>query len=52
MEENRIGLQIKVEIKEYPHFNFVNDKSAEGSSKEINQSQFTIFIQFKKACIN
>jgi len=52
MKENQIGLEIKDDIKDYPHFNFVNEESAEGSSKEINQSQFNIFIQFKKACIN
>ena len=55
MEGNQIGLETKVDIKDYPHFHFVNDESdesAEGSSKEINQSQFNIFIQFKKACID
>jgi len=52
MEGNKIGLEIKSDIKDYPHFNFVDDESAEGSSKEINQSQFNIFIKFKKACIN
>ena len=52
MEGNQINLEIKVDMKDYPHFNFVEEESAEGSSKEINKSQFNIFIQFKKACIN
>ena len=52
MEGNQLGLQIEEDMKYYPHFNFVNDKLAEGSSKQINLPQFNIFIQFKKACIN
>ena len=51
MEGIQIGLKIKEDIKDYPHFNFVDDESVEGSPKEINQSQFNVFIQFKKACI-
>ena len=52
MEGNQLGLQVKGDIKDYPHFNFVDDKLAEGSSKQINLSQFNVFIQFKQACID
>ena len=52
MEGNKLGLEIKEEIKDYPHFTFVKDISAEGTSRQINLFQFKIFIKFKKACIN
>ena len=52
MEGNQLGLQIKTDINDYPHFNIIDDKSAEGSSKQINFSQFNVFIEFKQACIN
>ena len=52
MEGNKLGLIINTNIRDYPHFNLVNDKSAEGSPKEINFFQFNVFVQFKQACIN
>lgn len=51
MEENQLGLEIKTEPKDYPHFTFVEDKNVEGSSKEINSAQFHVFIEFKKKCL-
>ena len=52
MEGNKIGLIINTNIRDYPYFNLVNDKFAEGSPKEINLFQFNVFIHFKQACIN
>ena len=51
MEDNQIGLQIKTDIKDYPYFNIIDDKSAEGSPKQINFAQFNVFIEFKQECI-
>ena len=51
MDENQLGLEIKTEPKDYPHFTFVEDKNVEGSSKEINLTQFHVFIEFKQKCI-
>jgi hypothetical protein len=52
MEENRLGLEIKTDIKDYPHLTLVEDDSAKGTSKEINISQFNVLIKFKQICIN
>lgn len=51
MEENKIGIKIKTDIKDYPHLVLVEDKSAQGTSNEINISQFNVFVQFKQVCI-
>ena len=52
MEENILGLEIKTDIKDYPHLTIVEDKSAPGTSKAINITQFNVLIQFKQKCIN
>ena len=52
MEENKLGLEIKTEPKDYPHLTFVEDKNAQGTSKEINLSQFKVLVEFKKICID
>ena len=51
MEENKEGLEIKTEVKDYPYFNIVDKKNAIGSFKEMNLIQFNTFIDFKKSCI-
>ena len=51
MEGNKIGLEIKTNIKDYPHLTLVDNESAKGTSKEINISQFNVLIEFKQICI-
>lgn len=52
MEDNQIGLEIKTDFNDYPHFTLDNNKNAQGTAKSINLTQFNVFIQFKQSCIN
>ena len=52
MEDNQIGLEIKTDFNDYPHFTLDNNKNALGTAKSINLTQFNVFIQFKQSCIN
>ena len=51
MEQNKIVLEVKTDIKDYPHMYIVEDENAPGTSREINLSQLKVFREFKQICL-
>jgi hypothetical protein len=51
MEENKIGLEIKTDPRDYPHMHLVEDENAPGTSRELNLSQLKVLIEFKQICL-
>ena len=39
MDENKIGLEVKLDPNDYPHMHLVENENAQGTSREINLSQ-------------